>query len=313
LDAAGTLLDSAGCQFGMRRFEQDETSTPKGKFRLNGREIRLRGANAMGNLDLCVFRGDFNQLHDEILLAKLSNLNFLCLTQHPVQREVYEACERLGLMLQTDLPLFGSIRRNQFHECVRQSAAMERLVRSHPSNVPVSLINEPFPAARIKPHRFMLRDDMELFFDMVSKSVHRENPERVIKCVDCDYDPPEPEGMQDNHCYCGWYIGHGIDLGRLHHGGWMPVKPGRHFGCGEFGSEGLDSREVMEAHYPPDWLQTGKDGAWCPAMIPKAQSMNFHCLWYPTPQTRGGWIEASKRHQEWTTRFMTESFRRLRA
>ena len=311
LDAAGTLLDSAGRQFGMRRFEQDETSTPKGKFRLNGREIRLRGANTMGNLDLCVFRGDFNQLHDDILLAKLTNLNFLRLTQHPVQREVYEACDRLGLMLQTDLPLFGSIRRNQFHECVRQSAAMERLVRSHPSNVLVSFINEPFPAARAKPHRFMLRDDMELFFDMASKAVRRENPDRVIKCVDGDYDPPVPEGMQDNHCYCGWYIGHGIDLGRLHHGGWMPVKPGWHFGCGEFGSEGLDSREVMEAHYPSDWLQTGKEGAWSPAVIPKAQSMNFHYLWYPTPQTRDGWIEASQRHQEWITRLMTESFRRL--
>jgi hypothetical protein len=175
----------------------------------------------------------------------------------------------------------------------------------------VSFINEPFPAARAKPHRFMLRDDMELFFDVASKAVRRENPDRVIKCVDGDYDPPVPEGMQDNHCYCGWYIGHGIDLGRLHHGGWMPVKPGWHFGCGEFGSEGLDSRAVMDAHYPSDWLETGKDESWSPAVIPKAQSMNFHYLWYPTPQTREEWIEASQRHQDWITRLMTESFRRL--
>lgn len=311
LDDGGNLLDTARQQFGMRRFEQDETSTPKGKFRLNGREIRLRGANTMGNLDLCVFRGDFDQLHDDILLAKLTNLNFLRLTQHPVQREVYEACDRLGLMLQTDLPLFGSIRRNQFHECVRQSAAMERLVRPHPSSVLVSFINEPFPAARAKPHRFMLRDDMEIFFDAASKAVRRENPDRVIKCVDGDYDPPVPEGMQDNHCYCGWYIGHGIDLGRLHHGGWMPVKPGWHFGCGEFGSEGLDSREVMLDHYPVHWLARGREGSWSPAVIPKAQSMNFHYLWYPTPETLEDWIEASQRHQDWITRLMTEAFRRL--
>ena len=32
----------------MREFRQDEDSTPKGKFYLNGREIRLRGANTMG-------------------------------------------------------------------------------------------------------------------------------------------------------------------------------------------------------------------------------------------------------------------------
>ena len=311
LDAAGAVLDSASRQFGMRRFEQEETSTPKGKFRLNGREIRLRGANTMGHLDLCVFRGDFEQLHDDILLAKLTNLNFLRLTQHPVQREVYEACDRLGLMLQTDLPLFGTIRRNQFHECVRQSAAMERLVRSHPSSVLVSFINEPFPAARAKPHRFMLREDMELFFDMASKAVRRENPDRVIKCVDGDYDPPVPEGMQDNHCYCGWYIGHGIDIGALHHGAWMPVKPGWHFGCGEFGSEGLDSLEVARKHYPKEWLKSGANGEWTPDIIPKAQSMNFHYLWYPTPQTMEQWIEASQAHQEWITRLMTEAFRRL--
>ena len=311
VDENKSLLDTAKRQFGMRSFLQDEDSDPKGKFRLNGREIRLRGANTMGNIDLCVYRGDFDQLRDDILLAKLTNLNFLRLTQHPVQREVYEECDRLGMMLQTDLPLFGSIRRNQFHECVRQCSAMERLVRSHPSNVLVSFINEPFPAARAKPHRFMLRDDMELFFDMASKAVLRENPDRVIKCVDGDYDPPVPNGMQDNHCYCGWYIGHGIDLGRLHHGGWMPVKKGWHFGCGEFGSEGLDSREVMDEMYPNEWLPRSEAENWTPAVIPKAQSMNFHYLWYPTPDCREAWIEASQRHQDWITRLMTESFRRL--
>jgi len=311
MDAQGGLLDATCRQFGMRRFEQDENSTPQGKFRLNGREIRLRGANTMGNLDLCVFRGDFAQLHDDILLAKLTNLNFLRLTQHPVQREVYEACDRLGLMLQTDMPLFGSIRRNQFHECVRQAAAMERLVRNHPSSVLISFINEPFPAARAKPHRFMQRDEMELFFEIASKVVRRENPDRVIKCVDGDYDPPVREGMQDNHCYCGWYIGHGVDLGSLHHGNWMPVKTGWHFGCGEFGSEGLDSLEVMRQSYPENWQPSAPDSPWNPSVIPKAQSMNFHYLWYPTPQTLEDWIEASQRHQEWITRLMTEAFRRL--
>lgn len=311
VDANSQLLDTMKRQFGMRGFVQDENSTPKGKFRLNGREIRLRGANTMGNLDLCVFRGDVAQLHDDILLAKLTHLNFLRLTQHPVQREVYEACDRLGLMLQTDMPLFGSIRRNQFHECVRQASAMERLVRTHPCSVLVSFINEPFPAARAKPHRFMQRDEMELFFDVASKAIRRENPDRVIKCVDGDYDPPTREGMQDNHCYCGWYIGHGIDLGNLHHGGWMPVKTGWHFGCGEFGSEGLDSLEVMNQSYPQPWLPTATDQTWTPAVIPKAQSMNFHYLWYPTPDTLEDWIEASQQHQEWITRLMTEAFRRL--
>lgn len=308
---AGLPMDACQRQFGMRRFVQDESSEPKGRFLLNGREIRLRGANTMGNLDLCVFRGDHDQLRDDILLAKLTHMNFLRLTQHPVQRGVYEACDRLGMMLQTDLPLFGSIRRNQFLECVRQSAAMERLVRCHPSSILVSFINEPFPAARAKPHRFMERDDMEVFFDVASKAVLRENPDRVIKCVDGDYDPPVKEGMQDNHCYCGWYIGHGVDLGRLLNGQWMPVKRGWHFGCGEFGSEGLDSLAVMQEFYPCEWLDGSEEGAWSPAAIPKAQSMNFHYLWYPSPSSIEEWIDGSQAHQEWVTRLMTEAFRRM--
>ena len=311
IDGDGKLLDAAHRQFGLRRFEQDEASEPKGEFRLNGRKIMLRGANTMGNLDLCVFRGDTARLHDDILLAKLTNMNFLRLTQHPVQREVYEACDRLGLMLQTDLPLFGNIRRNQFHECVRQSAAMEHLIRSHPSSILVSFINEPFPAARAKPHRFMQRDEMEQFFTMASLAVRRENPDRVIKCVDGDYDPPVRQGMQDNHCYCGWYIGHGVDLGSLHHGNWMDTKEGWSFGCGEFGSEGLDSRGVMQEFYPSPWLPSSAASEWSPEVIPKAQSAKFHYLWYPTPRTSDEWIEASQRHQEWVTRLMTEAFRRM--
>ncbi len=310
LDEDANLLDAAGRSFGMRTFVQDETAEPKGRFLFNGREIRLRGANTMGNIDLCVFRGDVEQLEEDILIAKLTHMNFLRLTQHPVQREVYEACDRLGLFLQTDLPTFGSVRHNQVLECVRQAAAMERLVRCHPSSILVSFINEPFPAARGRPHRFIDRAEMERFFKMARLAVLRENPDRVIKNVDGDYDPPTAEGMQDNHCYCGWYIGHGLDLGALHAGDWLPVKEGWHYGCGEFGSEGLDSLEVMESFYPREWLPASQDERWVPDAIIQAQTAKFHGLWYPTPRTLPEWIEASQKHQDWITRLMTESFRR---
>lgn len=312
LDQHGKPLDTSSRQFGMRSFEQitDESSQPLGRFELNGCPIRLRGANTMGNVDMCVFKDDTDQLHEDILLAKLTNMNFLRLTQHPVQREVYEACDRLGLMLQTDLPMFATIRNSQFLECVRQAGAMEKLVRCHPSSIIVSFINEPFPASRGKPHRFISREEMEIFFDMARKAVLRRNPDRVIKNVDGDYDPPTREGMPDNHCYCGWYIGHGVDLGYLHHGGWMPVKPGWHYGCGEFGSEGLDPLATMQEFYPQDWLPKTLSENWSPLVIPRAQSGPFHYLWYPTPHSIEEWVEASQRHQEWITRIMTESFRR---
>lgn len=42
------IVDTYKQQFGMRSFTMDETSTPKGKMYLNGKEIKLRGANTMG-------------------------------------------------------------------------------------------------------------------------------------------------------------------------------------------------------------------------------------------------------------------------
>jgi beta-mannosidase len=55
------------------------------------------------------------------------------------------------------MPMFASARRNQLIEIARQAARMERHVRAHPSNIMVSYINEPRPAAASQPHRFMLR------------------------------------------------------------------------------------------------------------------------------------------------------------
>ena len=217
LDDAGIERDARSSQFGMREFRQDENSTPKGKFYLNGREIRLRGANTMGFEQVSVMRRDWDRLIDDILLAKLCNMNFLRLTQRPVQREVYEFCDRLGLLTQTDLPLFGCLRRNQLCEAVRQAEEMERLVRPHACNIMISYINEPFPNGIGRPHRNLTRPELEDFFEMASRAVRMSNPERVIKYVDGDYDPPAG-GLPDNHCYCGWYIGHAIDLGRINRG-----------------------------------------------------------------------------------------------
>ncbi|MCK5119975.1 MAG: glycoside hydrolase family 2, partial [Candidatus Latescibacteria bacterium] len=238
-DEKGRLQDISARPFGMRSFCMDEESEPRGRMILNNREIRLRGANTMGHLQQCVIKKDWDQLRDDLLLAKICNMNFLRFTQRPVQPEIYEYCDRLGMMTQTDLPLFAVLRRNQFCEDVRQAEEMERLIRAHPCNIMVSYINEPCPNANGNPRRHLTRTELEGFFRAADEVIRLQNPDRVIKPVDGDYDPPA-DGLPDNHCYCGWYNGHGLDLGRLHKGYWQHVKPGWMVGCGEFGAEGLD-------------------------------------------------------------------------
>ena len=309
--ADGKLLDAASRHFGVRSFKLDEESTPKGRLYLNGREIRLRGANTMGHEQQCVMRGDFGQLAEDILLAKVCNMNFLRLTQRPVQSEIYEYCDMLGLLLQTDLPFFGVVRRNTVCEAVRQAGEMERLVRNSPANIMVTYINEPFPNAKEMPERHLQREEMHRFFECADRVIRLENPDRVIKPVDGDYDPP-CASLPDNHCYNIWYNGHGLDLGRLHKGYWQKVKPGWMHACGEFGAEGLEAESLMRARYPREWLPwtPEEEKTWSPNSIVKAQSGRFHYMWFETAHSVGDWIAASQAHQAWGVRLMTEAFRR---
>ncbi len=302
-----TTFDVQTQHFGMRSFVMDEENKPKGRFYFNGREIRLRGANTMGHLQRCVIQGDWDQLRDDILLCKIAHMNFLRLTQRPVQSAIYDYCDMLGMMTQTDLPLFGVLRRNQFLEAVRQAEEMERLVRSHPCNVLNSYINEAFPNARGNPHRHLTRPELARFFTIASEVIRLQNPERVIKYNDGDYDPPD-DSYPDRHCYCGWYNGHGVDLGKLHKGFWQEVKPGWMYGCGEFGAEGLDPENVMRSYYPTSWLPD--EDEWIPDRIVRAQTARFHHFWFETPHTLNEWITASQKHQADIIRLMTEAFRR---
>jgi hypothetical protein len=307
--------DTMERQFGLRTFELDESPGPdgrRGRFLLNGRAIRLRGANTMGHEQQCVLHGDLDQLRDDILLAKISRMNFLRLTQRPVEREVYEMCDRLGMMTQTDLPLFAYLRRNQFHEAVRQSAEMEKLIRSHPCNVLVSFINEPFPAFwGDQSHRHLTRPELERFFAAATIAVRLENPDRAIKPIDGDYEPPGP-GLPDGHAYSGWYNGHGIGLGRLHKGYWQPVKPGWNYACGEFGAEGLEDESLMRRRYPKSWLPASpaEESTWTPARIGKCQTGGMYGLWIDRQTSIKNWVAASQAHQSWVIRLMAEAFRR---
>jgi hypothetical protein len=312
LDSAGQVTDQTATSFGMRSFTMDTQSSPKGMMSLNGQEIRLRGANTMGYMQQDVMKEDWNQLIDDILLAKVCNMNFIRLTQRPVQEEIYTYCDQLGLMLQTDLPLFGSLRPNQFLEGMKQANEMERLVRNHPSNIMVTYINERFPNAEGKPHRNMATsEEYESFFKACDQAVLFANPERVIKAGDGDYDPPSP-GLPDNHCYNGWYNGHGLGLGEMHKGYWQAVKPDWYYACGEFGAEGLDPVNTMLKHYPRDWLPKNQDpqGSWTALSIPRAQTQAFHYMWFNTQDSLEDWVEASQTHQAWAIRLQTEAMRR---
>lgn len=302
----GEVTDKVSRQFGMRSFTQDTISEPKGMLYLNGEPIRLRGANTMGFEQLDVMNNDYSQLIDDILLAKLCNMNFWRITQRPVQDEVYQYCDKLGLMTQTDFPLFGVMRRTKNCEAIRQVEEMMRLVRNHPCNVIISYMNEPWQSANNEPHRHMLRDEMEDLFEIFDITVRYNHPDCVIKHVDGDFDPPTRNTMPDVHCYTLWYNGGQQDFGMLHRGFGQKVAPGWYYSCGEYGAEGLDFPEIMREYYPKEWVEEPFD----PGKIIAAQTKAWHGCFMDTPDTMEEWVEASQEHQAFAMKVMTEAYRR---
>jgi len=314
-DEKERLLDARSRQFGMRFFTMDTNCNPKGRFYLNGKRIKFRGVNSQGREQRLVFLKKFDELVTDYLLAKVANINYLRITQRPVQSEVYDMCDKLGLLVQTDFPAFGSMRRNTVTEAIRQAQEMEKLIRSHPSCVVSTYINEPFPHAQNRPHRCMERHELEMFFKCADMMIHIMNPDRVIKPIDGDYDPPVSYGLPDYHCYPCWYNGHMIDFGKMYRGYWIPVKKGWNYGCGEFGMEGLDPVSVMKKYYPKEWLPKDDDDEWSPITMPgdpPPQLGHLHYQFYDTPKTMAEWVEASQTYQAEVMNFTTRAYRRNR-
>lgn len=305
-----SVADTGSVHFGMRDFVQDTKSEPKGMFYLNGEKIRLRGANTMGFEQQDVSHGDFEQLVSDILMAKICNMNYFRLTQRPVQDEVYEYCDMLGMMVQTDLPLFSVMRRSKFCEGVRQAEEMARIVRKHPSNVMVSYMNEPYGNAKDKkrPHRHMIRSEMEDFFRACDLVVKYNYPECVIKHIDGDFEAPdhtEENCMPDFHTYNLWYGG-SLPFGKMYRGYWAPTRPGWYYGCGEYGTEGLDPVDLMKRRYPKEWMREPFDIN----NIIGAQTGIQHVKFFDTPKTIEEWVEKSQAYQAFATKFATECMRR---
>ncbi len=308
LSADGKETDCVSTVFGMRSFTQGDADGKHGMFFLNGRSVRLRGANTMGFEQQDVMRGDGDQLLYDMLMAKAANMNFLRLTQRPVQSEIYDLCDRIGLMIQTDLPLFTNVRRTKFAEVVRQCEEMERLIRPHACTVLSTYINEPFANASGRPHRHFVRSELEELFRACDSAVKMLDPDRVIKHIDGDYDPPSTD-LPDYHTYTMWYNGHGIEMGRVYRGYWLDLPKDSYCGCGEFGSEGLDPAPLMRRRYPKEWLPVG-DADWTPAKIKDAQSGNMYSFFYDRQDGLEEWAAASREFQRRAVKLQTEAFRR---
>lgn len=303
LESEGELRDARKQAFGMRSFTESKTSVPKGRFYLNGREIKLRGANMMGNLMQCVMRKDFDQLRDDILLAKIAGMTFWRMTQQPCQEEVFDYFDQLGMLSQCDMPCFNGYRKDCVDEVLPQFEELIRLVRNHPSNALVSYCNEP----DFNKPMMLNREEHVALFSTFDKIAEKMNPGQVTKWIEGDY-VNVSQKHSDHHCYDTWY---GDNMRNVYLGGWYNTVSGWMASCGEFGAEGLDDGRLMKKYYPLSWQAVAEDGTWSPNQIPLCQTERVGKKWLRlTTGSKEDWINNSREYQMWATRLFTEALRR---
>ncbi len=307
----GDIVDQKQTHFGMRKFHMDENSTPKGAFYLNNERIILRGTNEMGHLPLCVIRGDFEQLIDDILIAKVANLNFYRMTQRPVHEEIYTYFDMLGMLCQSDFPLFSYLKPSAVGEALKQVREMEIHTRNHPSVIIETFCNETLDKTAWGKEQYNLsRFEIEKFFNASKEVVEIYNPDRVIKYCEGDYAPlNKTHGISDFHCYTYWYVSHGLPCGKLQKGYLPPIRPDWMTGCGEFGVDGLDRWELMQKYCPSEWLPKSQDEPWSPKPIAKEQCYVLHGDFFPEQTTAREWISASR---EWQRKAIKDYVHALR-
>lgn len=299
LDEHGNIVDEKQTHFGMRKFHMDENSTPKGAFYLNNERIMLRGTNEMGHLPRQVMEGNYEQLIDDILIAKVANLNFYRMTQRPVYDDIYTYFDMLGMLCQSDFPLFSYLKPSAVGEALKQVREMELLTRNHPCVVVETFCNETLDKTAWGKEQYNLsRFEIEKFFNAAKEVVEIYNPDRVIKYCEGDYAPLEnTHGISDFHCYTFWYVSHGMPSGKLKKGYLPPIRPDWMTGCGEYGVDGLDRWELMQKYCPKEWLPKTQDEPWSPRPIAKEQCYVLHGDFFPEQNTAREWIKESREWQ----------------
>ena len=311
-DMDGNILAEGQTHFGMRKFHMDENSTPKGAFYLNNERVVMRGTNEMGHLPRCVMENDFEQLIDDILIAKVANLNFYRVTQRPVHSEIYDYFDMLGMMCQSDFPLFSYMRYSILGDALKQVDEMERHTRNHPSVVIETFANETSdPSCWDHEQYAMAKKHVDRFCDAAKIIVEIYNPDRVIKYFEGDYAPQrECYGISDFHTYTLWYISHGMASGKLNKGYIPGIRPEWMCGCGEFGTDGLDRFELMKKYAPEGWLPETETEPWVPDRIARAQCFGLHGNFFTEKNNAKEWIEASREWQREALKYYVHMLRR---
>ena len=225
---------------------------------LNGERIFLRGINYLPS-DAYPARATEELLRSDASLVREAGMNAVRVHAHVSDREFYEACDELGLLVLQDFPLQWTHRRSILGPAVAQAGEMARTLRGNPSVGIYLAHDEPFfvappekwsplgllrTAAEVLSPRWLLWQ-RRVLDPAVVRAISEEDDARPV--IDAAGHP-----LTTNHLYFGWYYGSFRDLERL-----VRVVPGFSRLPTEYGAQALPDPESLEEIWPsgtqPDW------------------------------------------------------------
>ena len=208
----GDLYHKFERPYGLRYYEYVISGTTSGQtytgFLLNGHPYYLRGvcmhcdidgkANALTQTD---FANDFALIQD-------LGCNFIRLAHYPHPKEVYDWCDRLGIIVQTEVPWVNKAQTTQpddyYTHLTTQFDDMVRQHFNHPSIVFWGLSNETTTDDK---------DFAKAKIEQYTAQIKALDPERMVGYV-MSHNVPNPSTYYNNpnvdwfggNIYVGWYL-----------------------------------------------------------------------------------------------------------
>ena len=177
-------------------------------FLLNGRPYLLRGVCMHDDVEGKANALDDSDYDQEFAIIRELGCNFIRLAHYPHPKEVYDRCDRLGIIVQTEVPcvnkLQSSMPADYYTHLATQYTEMVQQHYNHPCIVFWGLSNE-----TTTDDTTFAKTKVEEYFDLI-KSI---DSERLVGYV-VSHNVKDPSGYYNNpkvdwfgcNIYVGWYV-----------------------------------------------------------------------------------------------------------
>jgi beta-mannosidase len=281
---------------------------------INGERLFLKGAN-QGPNRLALGEATAEELENDVLLARQAGLDLLRLHAHIGRPELYDAADRLGMLLWQDLPLQWGYARSVRGRAARQAREAVDLLGHHPSIALWCGHNEPVAreagtandeAGRTAVGTVFAQQlptfNKTLLDGTVKRALEKADPTRPV--VPHSGVVPHPGSVgTDSHLSFGWYHGDERDLPRL-----AAAFPRLVHFVSEFGAQAVpQSAEFMEPERWPDldWEHLAAEHSLQRANldrhVPSGEAVTF-----------ASWQAATQDYQAALVKHHVETLRRLK-